>query len=428
MQGTYGYDAVGQRIQKDVMTGGVTTTTRFAYDQKQIWADTDGSNALQVRYQLGDMILERLARVSGGGTAAWLLADRMGSIRNVVDATGAMIATNAFDGFGNLTSQSGVGNAGAYMFDGYRLDSETGLLRPDLSLREYGQAIGRWYRIDPILFKAKQFNPWVYVANNPANSSDPTGLQGKPRLIHDNVDPDWRAEFCKRQLHLDMRDLRREFCEIRRANLNDITLVIIAGHKPDDYWEPGAKATYPRSAIWADVTSTDQLITILRTYHDHSIARLVIGGHGSGTGIRLGAPPEVGITAGGAQDVSAFTIERLLHDPALYKVLRDKLRLPGAKLCASLELQGCSTGVYQPHLDTLSAILRCNVWGTSELCGPWDDKKITWKVSYLTGHFGLLDIIAASIDTTSRRPPRRQSELDRVLPPESLRPSSQYPE
>jgi RHS repeat-associated protein len=173
MQATYGYDAVGQRVQKDVLTGGVTTTTRFAYDQRQIWADSNGANALQVRYQLGDLILERLARVSGGGTAAWLLADRMGSIRNVVDSTGTTLTTNAFDGYGNLMSQSGAASAGVYLAFAYRYDAETVLLRPDpVARRYYDPLTGRWRSIDDIW---DDVNLWRYVRNNTPNATDPSG-------------------------------------------------------------------------------------------------------------------------------------------------------------------------------------------------------------------------------------------------------------
>ena len=89
VQATYVYDAPGRRIEKDVTQGGATTTTRFAYDGSEIWADLNSSNALVARYVRGDRVLELLARIASGGAAAWVLADRMGSVRAVVDNTGA---------------------------------------------------------------------------------------------------------------------------------------------------------------------------------------------------------------------------------------------------------------------------------------------------------------------------------------------------
>ena len=179
MQATYVYDALNRRIEKDVAIGGTTTITRMAYDDtRQIWADMNGSNSLQTRYLRTDSVLELPARVSSGGTAAWMLADRMGSVRNVVDNTGAAIATNTFDAYGNVVqSQSSVVNAGVYLFNGYRSDGETGLLRPDpTTFRPFGSAIGRWLSIDPIGFDAGDANLWLYVGNNPTNAIDPTGL------------------------------------------------------------------------------------------------------------------------------------------------------------------------------------------------------------------------------------------------------------
>jgi RHS repeat-associated protein len=177
LRATYSYDAPGRRIEKDVWAGGVTTVTRFANDNGQVWADTDGSNALQVRHLLGEQVLERLARVTGAGTPAWLLPDRMGSVRNVVDAGGIGIDTIAYDGYGNIFNESNLINGGAYKFAGYRFDAELASYRPDSTVsRIFNPATGRWNAIDPILFNANDPNPWRYVRNAPTNNLDPSGL------------------------------------------------------------------------------------------------------------------------------------------------------------------------------------------------------------------------------------------------------------
>ncbi len=131
MQATYVYDALDQRIEKDVWTGS-TMTTRFTFDRRQIWADLSSTNALQTRYVRGQRLLELLARIISG-TAAWFLADRMGSVRNVVDNTGALIDTLTYDGYGNVTNETSPANGGQYKYYGYRYDGETGLYRPDPS-------------------------------------------------------------------------------------------------------------------------------------------------------------------------------------------------------------------------------------------------------------------------------------------------------
>ncbi len=184
MQATYVYDAPGQRIEKDVWAGS-TTTTRFAYDGRQIWADLTSSNSLQTRYVRGDRVLELLARIVSG-TAAWFLADWMGSVRNVVDNTGAVIDTITYDGYGNITNERNPATGGQYKYDGYRYDSETGLYRPDATTaRYYNPLTGLWVGRDQFQFllldlegfSAGDTNLYRYVFNDPTNSTDPTGCQ-----------------------------------------------------------------------------------------------------------------------------------------------------------------------------------------------------------------------------------------------------------
>jgi RHS repeat-associated protein len=179
MRAHYKYDVFGNRIEKavdaDGAGGGGTTTTRFAYDGIEIWADLDGSSNLQTRYIKGDAIDQIFARISSGGTAAWYLTDRQGSVRNVVDASGNLIATLTYDGFGNLTS-SEDSDADRYRFTGREWDSETGLQYN--RARYYVAAVGRWTTEDPIRFEAGDSNLYRYVFNNSHNATDPTGNAG----------------------------------------------------------------------------------------------------------------------------------------------------------------------------------------------------------------------------------------------------------
>ncbi len=176
MQASYVYNALGQRIEKDVTQNGSTTTTRFAYDRGEIWADLDATDGLQTRYVRGDRVLELLARITSGAVA-WILTDRMGSVRNVLNDSGAVIDTIAYDGYGNVTSETNATNGGQYKYDGYRYDGETGLFRPDESYaRYYYSLIGRWLVRDPIGFSLLEENYYKYVNNSPLNGVDPKGL------------------------------------------------------------------------------------------------------------------------------------------------------------------------------------------------------------------------------------------------------------
>src|SRR5581483_1702279 len=95
---TYASDALDRRVQEDKWKSGVgSTTTRFAWDRSQVWADLSGSNVLQTRYLYGDGTDQSLARIDAGA-AYWVQADRLGSVRDVFDATGVRdhIAYSAF--------------------------------------------------------------------------------------------------------------------------------------------------------------------------------------------------------------------------------------------------------------------------------------------------------------------------------------------
>ena len=124
----------------------------------------------------GDQVLELLGRIAGG-TLAWILADRMGSVHNVVDNTGAVIDTIGYDGYGNVVRDTSPTTGGSYKAFGYRFDSETGWYRPDPSTGcQYVPPSGRWPSRDPIGFIPGDVNLYRYVGNAPTNQVDPLAL------------------------------------------------------------------------------------------------------------------------------------------------------------------------------------------------------------------------------------------------------------
>src|SRR5262249_42033597 len=152
MQATYVYDAFGNRLEKDAYTSspGTTTVTHFAYEGNDLWADLNGGNALQTRYLHGDAVDELFGRIASGGAAAWYLPDRLGSVRDLTDASGAVTDHLSYDPFGNVLSETNPAAGGRFKFTGRELDVETGLQYN--RARYYDPVHGRWLSRGPLGF------------------------------------------------------------------------------------------------------------------------------------------------------------------------------------------------------------------------------------------------------------------------------------
>jgi RHS repeat-associated protein len=173
---TYTYDALGDRIEKDVWTSssGTTTVTRYAYDGQDVFAELDGTNTLQTRYLLGDEPDQYFARITVANGASWYLPDRLGSIRDITNASGAVQDHLAYDGFGNKISESNPSYSGSIGYAGMGLDGETSFYVT--AGRYYDPHSGRWISQDPAGFGAGDDNLYRYVSNSPTNFTDPSGL------------------------------------------------------------------------------------------------------------------------------------------------------------------------------------------------------------------------------------------------------------
>ncbi len=197
MRADYKYDALGNRAESDVTTyvGGVgtTVTTKFALDGWQThidamgrpeplvglenwndWADLKSDNSLQTRYVRGDAIDSLFARIGSDGSAYWLVTDRMDSIRNVLDGSGAAVDTINYDANGNITYESVPTYGGRNKWTGQETDVETGLQYN--RARYYNLNTGTWTSQDPESFTAGDSNLYRFVQNDPLNYIDPTGL------------------------------------------------------------------------------------------------------------------------------------------------------------------------------------------------------------------------------------------------------------
>lgn len=206
VQATYKYDVFGNRLEKDVWTATVPTTavTRYTYDgwnpargtpvgteNFDVWAELDGSGSLITWYMHGDVVDQLFARLGDDGTAAWLDTDQLGSVRAVTDGNGLPVDQIAYDGFGNILTETNPAAGGVYKWTGREFDAETGLQYN--RARYYDPSTGRWICRDPLGFAAGDPNLYRYLNNQPTEGRDPSGLQppGYPTNGHSALEPWW---------------------------------------------------------------------------------------------------------------------------------------------------------------------------------------------------------------------------------------------
>ena len=98
-QATYTYDALDNRIGMD--ENGTQTWTLF--DGSDPIMDFSSGGSLEMRYlngPAGDLVDTVLARESAGGTIAWYLPDRLGTIRDLISNSGSIIDHVDYSAFG----------------------------------------------------------------------------------------------------------------------------------------------------------------------------------------------------------------------------------------------------------------------------------------------------------------------------------------
>ncbi len=166
----YFVDAGGARIGKRI--DGTLVAGYLYRPDGALAAQTDGSGAVVARFGYDDA--GRLTLVERGGTRYQVVTDRLSSPLLVIDAgTGAVAEAITYDAWGQVTSDTNPGFIPIGFAGGLR-DADTGLVR--FGAREYDPRTGRWTGPDPIQYAGADSVLYRYVANDPVNGTDPTGL------------------------------------------------------------------------------------------------------------------------------------------------------------------------------------------------------------------------------------------------------------
>jgi RHS repeat-associated protein len=176
---SYTYDGNNQRIGKNV-DGAVE---RYVIDRNQIALVFDGAGNQTHRYLYGTTVDQVLADETPTGMV-WALADRLGTVTDLVDNSGSVVNHITYDSFGKVQSQSNAGVGFRYGYTGREQDAETGL--DYYRARYYDSASGRFISEDPIGFGAGDSNLTRYVGNSPANWVDPSG-NVKIEIVHNPI-------------------------------------------------------------------------------------------------------------------------------------------------------------------------------------------------------------------------------------------------
>ncbi len=165
-QSLFSYDGLGRRVQIVELTNGVAyVTNKFIWDGQALAEQRDltGANVTKRFFGQGEQI---------SGTNYYFTRDHLGSVREMLDSSGAIKVRYDYDPYGRQTLITGTMSAD-FGYAGMFVHWPSGL---NLTLyREYNGDLGRWLSRDP-LAEAAGINLYAYVANNPLNSFDLLGL------------------------------------------------------------------------------------------------------------------------------------------------------------------------------------------------------------------------------------------------------------
>jgi RHS repeat-associated protein len=168
--GTYRYSYDGDGLRTNKTTG--TTVNGFTWNVAEGLPQlVEGEGATSYITGAGGL---PLAQVSPSGTVQYFHADQLGSTRALTDASGAVVATFAYDPYGNRTTTTGPATT-AFGYAGSYTDAESGLHY--LRQRYYDPATGQFLTRDPIEEVTGQ--PYAYAWNSPTNFVDPSGFGGE---------------------------------------------------------------------------------------------------------------------------------------------------------------------------------------------------------------------------------------------------------
>jgi RHS repeat-associated protein len=176
----YEIDGKIRRISKKI--DGVVVQGFLYNDNLRISAALDGTGVVVSQFVYGDENSHSPDFMIKGGQVYRFLKDQVGSPRVLVNVlSGAVAQTLEYGEFGQILADSAPGFQ-PFGFAGGLYDRDTQLLR--FGARDYSADSGRWNSKDPIRWHGGQENLYAYVASDPINRIDPSGLQLDQIICH----------------------------------------------------------------------------------------------------------------------------------------------------------------------------------------------------------------------------------------------------
>ena len=133
--------------------------------------ERDGSNAvIKQLFPQGEVQI-----VSGAATRYYYTRDHLGSVREMLDSLGNIVARYSYDPYGRTMLVQGT-NLAAFQYAGDYLHQTSGL---NLTLyRAYDSSTARWLSRDPFPDAERRQGPnlYEYVGDGPVGRLDPLGL------------------------------------------------------------------------------------------------------------------------------------------------------------------------------------------------------------------------------------------------------------
>lgn len=167
---TYVLDPLGRRVGRKV-DGVITQRYLYKPDGRlaaigNAGGGTDAFFVYGAREHVPDYMTKSFAMYR-------LVVDHLGSVRLVLDASGAVVQRLDYDEMGRVVLDTNPGFQ-PFGYAGGLYDWDTKLVR--FGVRDYDAETGRWITADPIGFGGGDTNVYAYVGSNPINAIDPSGM------------------------------------------------------------------------------------------------------------------------------------------------------------------------------------------------------------------------------------------------------------